>query len=406
VVSAPAIENEDTRSPSGIPLWMLLGLVGLLWSSLIVTTGATIYLSGLVGGWTAVMAAASLWAPFAMLSPLALWVARRFPLERPRVWSRLGIHLGVSLVFALAAEMASRGLMDLMEDSLRGSSPSAAPIVRPATSSNPATKKPLFEISEVTGLPRPTRQMSLVKAQLNVPIYAALLVVSEIFRAWARVRERERHAALLTAHLNEARLIGLRSQIQPHFLFNTLNSISVLMQRDPRKANEMLLSLSELLRMSLKDGASASIPLREELRLLRLYVGIQRIRFADRLRFQEEIDDSVLDEEVPTLLLQPLVENAIRHGIEGSDEPGWVRLCLLRVANGVEVLIENSCPTLVDPPGPDGNAGGIGLKNTKARLAAHFGDRHRFDAGRVDPGLFRVRIEFERVASVSAARRK
>jgi LytS/YehU family sensor histidine kinase len=97
--------------------------------------------------------------------------------------------------------------------------------------------------------------MSLVKAQLNVPIYAALLVVSEIFRAWARVRERERHAALLTAHLNEARLIGLRSQIQPHFLFNTLNSISVLMQRDPRKANEMLLSLSELLRMSLKDEA-------------------------------------------------------------------------------------------------------------------------------------------------------
>jgi sensor histidine kinase YesM len=267
---------------------------------------------------------------------------------------------------------------------------------------NPVTRQPLFEISEVTGLPRPTKQMTLIKAQMNVPIYWVLLAVAEIVRARARIRERERQAMRLMAQLNESRLAGLRAQIQPHFLFNTLNSISVLIQRDPRGANEMLLNLSELLRMSLRDDSSAGIPLREELRLLRLYVGIQRIRFSDRLRFEEEIDEEALDAQVPTLLLQPLVENALRHGIEADEEPGFVRLRVAAAGDRICIVIENSCPA--DPARvADGPAStGIGLRNTAARLSAFFGEGHRFGPERVSSGLFRVEIGFDRRAGGAA----
>ena len=232
----------------------------------------------------------------------------------------------------------------------------------------------------------------------DVLVFAMLLVVGRT----AAVSDRARRSALreskLEAELARAHLEALRLEIQPHFLFNTLNSISVLMQRDPRGANEMLLSLSELLRMSLRDDSSAGIPLREELRLLHLYVGIQRIRFSDRLRFEEEIDEEALDGQVPTLFLQPLVENALRHGIEAADEPGFVRLRVAVADSRISIVIENSCPADGARPGDGTASTGIGLKNTAARLSAFFGDGHRFEAARVELGLYRVEIGFDRRA--------
>ncbi len=390
--------SEEVRNADGIPFLPFCGLAWLLWAALILVTGTTLYVIAIVDAGMAYLVAVSLWGPYAALSPLAIWMVRRFPILRPRLAWWIGLHFCASLVFVSLSEGVSRVVVETAEESLKGRIRLLrlqVPVVIPP---NPVTRQPLFEISEVTGLPRPTKQMTLIKAQMNVPIYWVLLAAAEIVRARNRIRERERQAMRLMAQLNESRLAGLRAQIQPHFLFNTLNSISVLIQRDPRGANEMLLNLSELLRMSLRDDSTTGIPLREELRLLRLYVDIQRIRFSDRLRFEEEIDEEALDAQVPTLLLQPLVENALRHGIEASEEPGFVRLQVAVTGGRISILIENSCA--VDPaPRRDQVAStGIGLRNTAARLSAFFGEGHRFEAGLVSSGLFRVEIGFDRRA--------
>lgn len=394
--------SEEARNAEDIPFLPFCGLAWLLWGALILVTGTTLYVIAVVDAGMAYIVAASLWGPYAALSPLAIWMVRRFPIRRPRLVLWIGLHFCASLVFVSMSEGVSRVVVLAAEESMRGNIRvlrHQEPVVIPP---NPVTRQPLFEISEVTGLPRPTKQMTLIKAQMNVPIYWVILAVAEVVRARARIRDRERHSTLLTAQLNESRLAGLRAQIQPHFLFNTLNSISVLIQRDPRGANEMLLNLSELLRMSLRDDSGAGIPLREELRLLRLYVGIQRIRFSDRLRFEEEIDDESLDVQVPTLLLQPLVENALRHGIEAIEEPGFVRLRVAVSGDRVSIAIENSCPPDGLRPADGAASTGIGLKNTAARLSAFFGDGHRFEARRASNGLFRVEIGFVRRAGGAA----
>ena len=393
--------SEEVRNVDVIPFLPFCGMAWLMWAALILVTGTTLYVIAVVDAGMAYIVAASLWGPYAALSPLAIWMVRRFPIRRPQLAAWIGLHFCASLVFVSLSEGLSRVVVQAAEESLRGQIRVLRPQEPIVIPPNPVTRQPLFEISEVTGLPRPTKQMTVLKAQMNVPIYWVILAVAEIIRGRGRIRERERQAMRLTAQLNESRLAGLRAQIQPHFLFNTLNSISVLIQRDPRGANEMLLNLSELLRMSLRDDSSTGIPLREELRLLRLYVDIQRIRFSDRLRFEEEIDEEALDAQVPTLLLQPLVENALRHGIE-ADEPGFVRLRVAVAGSRHTVVIENSCPA--DPARPaDGIAStGIGLRNTAARLSAFFGEGHRFETGLDSSGLFRVEIGFDRRAEGAA----
>jgi hypothetical protein len=394
--------SEEVRNADGIPFLPFCGMAWLMWAALILVTGTTLYVIAVVDAGMAYIVAASLWGPYAALSPLAIWMVRRFPIRRPRLAAWIGLHFCASLVFVSLSEGVSRFVVLAAEESMSGRIRFAHPHEAFVIPPNPVTRQPLFEISEVTGLPRPTKQMTLIKAQMNVPIYWVLLAVAEIIRGRGRIRERERQAMRLMAQLNESRLAGLRAQLQPHFLFNTLNSISVLIQRDPRGANEMLLNLSELLRMSLRDDSSAGIPLREELRLLRLYVDIQRIRFSDRLRFEEAIDEEALDGLVPTLFLQPLVENALRHGIEAAEGPGFVRLRVAVAGDRICIVIENSCPA--DPARvADGQAStGIGLRNTAARSLAFFGEGHRFETGLVSSGLFRVEIGFDRRAEGAA----
>lgn len=202
-------------------------------------------------------------------------------------------------------------------------------------------------------------------------------------------RQAERRAAEARTLAREAQLRALQFQLNPHFLFNSLHSIAALAMLDGARAREMCVRLSEFLRSSLGLGERERIPLREELALARSYLEVERVRFGDRLRLEECIEPACEDCPVPALLLQPLVENAVKHGIAGSVEGGCIRVEAARRAGRVAIDIENSldAETAGTPPGHQG----MGLANVKRRLAMRYGDDAEFEAGRAD-GLYRVKI--------------
>jgi hypothetical protein len=232
--------------------------------------------------------------------------------------------------------------------------------------------------------------------------YVALIGLAHAGVFYRRYREREQQAVLLESRLNQARLRALQTQLQPHFLFNTLNGIATLLRRDPATAEEMLLSLSDLLRISLSSSDRQEIPLREEMDFLGRYLAIQRMRFGDRLRVTEEIEPSAMDCLVPALLLQPLVENAIRHGLEPSGKPGELRIAGARDGAWLRLTVEDDGVGL--PPG-DKNRAGVGLANVRERLAALYGGAHEFNIAERSGGGVVVNIKLPARASVDALAR-
>jgi signal transduction histidine kinase len=230
---------------------------------------------------------------------------------------------------------------------------------------------------------------AVLKSRSNIPIYWVVVSIVHALTYYRRSQERERKALELEARLADAKLQALRMQLHPHFLFNTLNAISTLVHRDPRAADEMIGNLSELLRATL-DTSEAKIPLRQELGFLDRYLEIQQVRFGERLRIEKEIDAAALEAQVPTLILQPLVENAVRHGIEPQTEPGLVRIVARREGDLLRLTIQNS--GLPAKPGPKTREG-IGLPNTQARLREMYGDLGRMTLTSGSEGGFTVDLE-------------
>lgn len=214
-------------------------------------------------------------------------------------------------------------------------------------------------------------------AVLDALACVALLGLAHAGVYHRRYRDREQQAAAMQARLNEARLHALQAQLHPHFLFNTLNGIATLLRRDPAAAEEMLTSLSDLLRIALSGSDRQTIPLREELDFLDRYLAIQQMRFGDRLRSEQTIAPDTLECLVPALVLQPLVENAIRHGIEPSGRPGCVRVTAACTAGELALTVEDNglglAPLAQEKPGT-----GLGLSNVRERLMALYGDTHTF----------------------------
>lgn len=262
------------------------------------------------------------------------------------------------------------------------------------------------------GLPR----LGLLSMLLDLLAYCAVMGLAHSVHFYRRFREREHQALFLESNLAQARLNALRAQLQPHFLFNSLNAIAALLRRDPRLAEATLLSLSELLRLALSQSERQEVSLREEINLVRHYLEIQQTRFGDKLRVEQEIEPAALDCLVPTLLLQPVVENAIRHGIEPADNAGLVRLTARRVEtrlvltvadNGVGLT--NSAVELPKNPGESAsgtpvpaaptvlaglrNGSGIGLTNLRARLETLYGTQQRLELASRPEGGVAVRIE-------------
>ncbi|HEY1336918.1 MAG TPA: histidine kinase [Bryobacteraceae bacterium] len=209
--------------------------------------------------------------------------------------------------------------------------------------------------------------------------YAALAVETS--------HEAERRAGEARTLAREAELQALKVQLNPHFLFNSLNSIGALATIDGGRAREMCVRLADFLRSSLKLGVRDNIPLREELALARSYLEVEQVRFGERLAVEEQIDAECQDCAVPALLLQPLVENAVKHGIAGLVEGGSIRLSARRSGGGVAITLENA----FDADMPEPRKLGLGLQNVRKRLAVRYGEEADFQAGPVGE-VFRVEL--------------
>jgi signal transduction histidine kinase len=226
-------------------------------------------------------------------------------------------------------------------------------------------------------------------------IVAAICFAYEYF---VRSREQEAQARALRGELAQAQLQALRMQVNPHFLFNTLNAIAVLVRGgETAKAGRTLRLLSDLLRASFKGADVQMVPLREEIDLVERYLEIEQVRFGERLRVEIEVDPATSEVPVPYLLLQPLVENAVRHGIAPHAEAGVVRVTAAPVpgddADQIELTVADSGPGLPSTdPEVLGEDDGVGLSNTRRRLATLYGDQHAFELGVAAEGGARVTI--------------
>lgn len=217
-------------------------------------------------------------------------------------------------------------------------------------------------------------------------LFSLAVAVHYVLLAMAASRAAEKRAYELRLLAQEAELKMLRAQIDPHFLFNSLNSIASLAAAEPQTAREMCVRLAEFLRRSLKLGTREAIPLAEELALVDSYLAVEKIRFGERLRFERRVDDGAAELPVPPLLLQPLVENAVRHGIAGLVEPGTLRVEAGLHDGRLRVTVEND----YDAEAP-ARRDGIGLANVRRRLAARYGGAATFEIHRGE-ATFRVEI--------------
>ncbi len=202
-------------------------------------------------------------------------------------------------------------------------------------------------------------------------------------------RQAEGRAAESRTLAREAELQALRMQLNPHFIFNSLHSIGALATMDGVRARDMCVRLGDFLRTSLKLGSRDTIPLGEELALARNYLEVERVRFGDRLRVEERIEPGCEDCAVPALLLQPLVENAVKHGIAGLVDGGEIRLAAHRGEKGVAIELENA----FDPDAEARRGAGLGLAHVRRRLQVRYGGEASFEAGATD-GVYRVALRF------------
>jgi two-component system, LytTR family, sensor kinase len=230
-----------------------------------------------------------------------------------------------------------------------------------------------------------------VKLLLFTALWLSIIFGFESFALFRQERER---LLALQKHLAESQLAQLKAQLQPHFLFNALNTISSLMQVDVERADRLLAQLADLLRSSLQASARHVTSLREELSLLELYARIMQERFAGRVTLSWNSADEARDAAVPAMLLQPLLENAFKHGVERSREPVAIRIEAERRDEALRITIHNTGSSLPATP-----AAGIGLRNCRERLALMFGARASLELAQDAAGVSaRLHLPYQRYA--------
>ena len=313
---------------------------------------------------------------WALLVPLVFALSRRFPLHDEAWWKSLTAHFFGAAVCALIFSVLNTTIIErLTPEHLHPSN-----VFGPRRSQSPPNVTTSGTASFTTPPPSPPPPLSrrfwfgfASRIQPNLFTYALIVAIWHWLDHQRRLRERDRQSQELSRQLAEVRLQALRMQLNPHFLFNTLNAIATLVHRDPHAADEMIACLSDFLRLTLSSQNSPETPLRTELEFARRYLDIEKVRFGDRLAVHEDISPECLGVPIPTLVLQPLLENAIRHGIERSEDKGRIDLSARQEGNQLILRIGNTGPELdVWTSGSRGS--GVGLANTRARLRELHGE--------------------------------
>jgi signal transduction histidine kinase len=300
------------------------------------------------------------WLLLLPLLPVVVLLANRLPLDRGRPAPVIAVHILATMALVLVHEaVTARVLLTLLP--------------------SPPISYFIFFTKLVT-----------FRFAVDALVYWGVVGAVHAVRATRLAREREQTAVRLEASLATARLTALREQLQPHFLFNSLNAVSTLALRgEPEAVTRALSTLSDLLRIALDTGQTQEVPLAEELAFLDRYLELQQLRFGDRLTVVREVDDEALNAAVPVMLTQPLVENAVRHGIAQEPGPGRLAIRVRRRDGTIEIEVEDSGPGF-GPASPRGD--GIGLANTRARLAGLYGEAQRLELGTAPGGGARVRV--------------
>jgi two-component system, LytTR family, sensor kinase len=335
--------------------------------------------------------------PWILFGPYIALVSWYFPLERGRLRLNLPLNLAVCLVFVVICQaMNARTRLTFGNVTIARSStdhlvwPTKAiqNLSSPGSTNRIAHMPPNLKSFPPPELP----DLSLWSALLDLLAYGAIVGLAHSVHFYQRFREREKRALLLESNLANARLDALRAQLQPHFLFNSLNAIAALLRRDPRLAETTLVSLSELLRLALGQSEKPEISLRDEMKFVQRYLEIQQTRFGDKLRIEQEIEPAALDCLVPTLLLQPLIENAIKHGIEPSENAGLVRLTGQCRDGKLVLTVEDNGVGFAGRDTANGGTG-IGLTNLRARLETLYGVAQKLELIPCSEGGLIVRVE-------------
>lgn len=344
-----------------VGVWALLGVISVAPTYIEVRAEQHGHMAWRIFAWGILT-----WVAWAPLTPVMVWLARKYSLVG-EAWKRnLVVHLPAFLLLS-ALHSAVATAVNLW--------------VQPFDSMGDSPK---------TFWPRFLSRVGSFGPDLLV--YGAVIGVFYAIDYYRKYREREFLASRLEAQLAQAQLDSLRNQLHPHFLFNTLNSIVGLVRDNKNNAAvNMLVGLSDLLRHTLEHSSRHEVELREEINFIKLYLGIQEIRFSDRLRIEFDIDPSTTKALVPNLILQPLTENALRHGIGRSADSGLVGIRSAAQDGYLHLTVYDEGAGLRDDWQLKGSAG-IGLANTIARLQQLYDDDHEFDIRNRDGGGVEVVI--------------
>jgi sensor histidine kinase YesM len=311
-----------------------------------------------------------LWAG---LAPAVFLFTRRFPIDRERWFRNSLLHIVACVVLTIA----HRAIYLII-----------GWLLHVAAYQNLTSIPDLYSSDILFNLP--TGFMS----------YGTIFLISYVIDYYRRHQEEELKISRLKAELaeaqlqvTEAQLQALKMQLHPHFLFNTLNSISALLDEDAEAADQMLARLGDFLRMTLQNSGAQQVTLQEELEFLRCYLEIEHVRFHDRLTVNMVIEPETLEARVPNLILQPIVENAIRHGIVSRIAPGQIEISARLIDDVLQMRVKDNGPGLGSVEG--GRAiikEGLGLANTRARLARMYGPSHRFEMADASEGGLQVTL--------------
>jgi sensor histidine kinase YesM len=297
------------------------------------------------------------WLAYAIVTPAIFWISARWPIVRPHVLRRGLVHFGWALLFCLVWAIVGKLLQLLImsvlspgqvREAIDGAGPDLGRVVAVNVASWILTTLPF-----------------------GVVVYAMVAGMAHAFSYFDEAREREVQVARMTEQLATARFAALQAQVNPHFLFNTLNTINVLVREGDRSgAVRIVERLSDLLRRTLSRHHASEVPLAEELDLVSQYLTIEQARFPDRLRPSIDVPDALRSAAVPGFVVQHLVENAIRHGVARREEGGRVAVTARREGAILEVAVADDGPGIGAAPWPAGH----GLENTRERLHALYGD--------------------------------